>query len=64
MSDFKLLKTEMISRMKGSDRVRYSTFITGAVPALPYGKGRQSGDKVKHWDLKGYGRWIVSLWCT
>ena len=64
MSNFKLLKNEMISRMRGSDRVRCSTFIIGAVPARPFGKGRQGGGKVKYWDLKSDGRWIVSLWCT
>jgi hypothetical protein len=47
-----------------SDTVRYSTFITGAMPARPFGKGRQGGGKVEHWDLKGDGRWIVLLWYT
>jgi hypothetical protein len=54
----------MISLMRGSDRVRYSKFITGAVPARPFGKGRRDGGKLEHWDLKGDGRWTVSLWRT
>jgi hypothetical protein len=56
MSNFKLVKTELISLMRRSDTVRYSTFITGAVPARPFGKGRQDGGKMDHWDLKGDGR--------
>jgi len=64
MSNFKLLKTEMFSLMRGSDTVRYSTFGTGAVSARPFGKRKQGRGKVEHWDLKDDGRWIVSLWCT
>jgi len=27
-------------------------------------KENRVGGKIEHWDLKGDGRWIISLWCT